>query len=118
MKKRTWFWLPRILTIVFILFISLFALDVFGNDLGFWRTLLALVIHLIPSIILALILIFAWNHGRVLGWMWVAFGIWYILIMIPNMIRDFQFYYLSWILEFSGAAFIMAALFFGAAKRK
>jgi len=39
---RTVYWLPRLLSIAFILFLSLFSLDVFGEGYGFWNTLLAL----------------------------------------------------------------------------
>ena len=117
-KRGVLFWLPRIITIIFILFISIFALDVFGTNLGFWSTILALFMHLIPTIILALILIIFWKKSIILAGMWIAFGIWYITIMIPNMIRQFEFYYLSWIIQFSGIAFVIAGLFFLDFKRK
>jgi len=111
-KNHFLFWLPRIITIVFILFISMFALDIFGTNLGFWGTILGLFMHLLPTIILTLILVIFWKKSVVLGSMWVAFGIWYLAIMIPNMIRQFEFYYLSWLVMFSGVAFVIACLFF------
>ena len=43
------FWSPRVLTILFALFLSLFALDVFEEDRDFWGTALALFMHLIPT---------------------------------------------------------------------
>ena len=51
--KKFLVWAPRIAGILFILFISLFALDVFEMRLGVWGTLFALFMHLIPSILLA-----------------------------------------------------------------
>ena len=48
--KLALFWTPRILCIVFALFLSLFSLDVFGEGYGFWETLLALLIHLVPGL--------------------------------------------------------------------
>src|SRR5512136_208534 len=36
------YWAPRVLCIVMAMFISLFALDVFGSGQGFWWTTLAL----------------------------------------------------------------------------
>ncbi len=36
--KQFLFWSPRVLTILFALFLSLFALDVFGEGYGFWAT--------------------------------------------------------------------------------
>src|SRR5664280_249579 len=54
--KRFLFWTPRIICILFACFISIFALDVFQENHGFWNTLLALLIHLIPTGLLLLIL--------------------------------------------------------------
>ena len=73
------FWTPRVLGILFILFISLFALDVFEEGLDFWGTLLALLMHLLPSIVMTIALVIGWR------WEWVgtlgysAFAIWYIV---------------------------------------
>ena len=64
--KRFLFWTPRIICILFACFISIFALDVFGENHGFWNTLLALLIHLIPTGLLLLILAVAWR------WEWVG----------------------------------------------
>ena len=47
--KRLLFWMPRILCIAFAVFVSLFALDVFGEGYDFFETILAFVIHLIPT---------------------------------------------------------------------
>ena len=111
-KGKFLFWLPRIITILFILFISMFALDVFDVNLGFWSMIGGLFMHLIPTIILSLILIIFWKKSIVLGSMWVAFGVWYLAVMIPNMLKHFEFYYLSWLVMFSGIAFVIAGLFF------
>ena len=54
--KRWLCWTPRILCILFAAFLSLFALDVFGEGYSFWKTLLALLIHLVPVGVLILIL--------------------------------------------------------------
>jgi hypothetical protein len=55
-------WAPRILSIVFAAFLCLFAADVFGGSRGFWRTALALVMHLIPVFILIAVIVFAWKR--------------------------------------------------------
>lgn len=54
----------RVLAILLIAFISLFALDVFDVSYGFWMTFLALAIHLIPSFILAGALAMSWKRER------------------------------------------------------
>lgn len=55
------FWAPRILTILFALFLSLFALDVFAETQGFLETLTALVLHLIPAFLVVVLLVLAWR---------------------------------------------------------
>ncbi len=55
------YWLPRILAVLFIGFIGLFALGVFGEPQWF----LALIIHLIPNYILIVITIIAWKYELV-----------------------------------------------------
>jgi hypothetical protein len=54
-------WAPRILCILAILFIGLFALDVFDEKYTFWQTIFALFMHLIPNFILIILLIIAWK---------------------------------------------------------
>jgi len=60
-KAKILFWLPRILCIIAILFISLFALDAFQPDLTIWQQLEAFLMHLIPSFILLILLLIAWK---------------------------------------------------------
>jgi len=41
--------------------ISLFAFDVFGTGAGFFKTLLALLMHLIPSFLLIIAIVYSWK---------------------------------------------------------
>ena len=59
--KRLLFWTPRIMCILFAVFVSLFAFDVFGEGYGFWKTLLALLMHLIPTGIILIGVLFLLN---------------------------------------------------------
>ena len=65
-SKRALFWTPRALSIAFIAFLSVFALDVFDEHLGFWQTALALAMHLIPVFVLIAVLVLAWR------WEWIG----------------------------------------------
>jgi len=60
-------WLPRILSILFAALISLFALDVFS--LPNWP--IALLIHLIPTYILAIFTVISWRKPRLGGWLFI-----------------------------------------------
>jgi len=64
--KRTLFWTPRILCILFALFLSMFAFDVFEDGNSFWKTILALLRHLIPVYLVVIALVFAWR------WEWIG----------------------------------------------
>ncbi|HEY5689107.1 MAG TPA: hypothetical protein VIS27_12460 [Yeosuana sp.] len=55
------YYTPRILCVIAILFISLFALDAFETGPTIWKQITAFLIHLIPSFILTILLIIAWK---------------------------------------------------------
>jgi hypothetical protein len=59
--KRFLFWTPRIVCILFALFLSLFSLDVFGVGLGFKDMLIAVVMHQLPAVIMIVVLAVAWR---------------------------------------------------------
>jgi hypothetical protein len=78
-KKRFIIWAPRVLCIIFALFLSIFALDVFSEGLGFWQTILALLIHLIPAFLILIVLIVSWRWELVGGIIFTALGILYLV---------------------------------------
>jgi hypothetical protein len=47
--RKALFWARRLLCIAYIVFLSLFALDVFRELHGFRQTTAGLLIHLVPS---------------------------------------------------------------------
>jgi hypothetical protein len=105
------FWPPRVLTIAFIAFLSIFALDVFDADLGFWPTVLALTMHLIPSFVLSIALVLAWRWEWVGAVLFTAAGTAYIAWVVttsrplPPQVK------LIWALAVAGPAFVIAGLF-------
>ena len=116
-KINSWlYWSPRILTILFILFISLFALDIFGNGYTFWETVVGLFMHLIPSMILIIFLLIAWRHEWVGALGFLIFAVWYVCMTLLR--NDFQWYYLAWSIELGLPAVIIAVLWWLNWKRK
>jgi len=77
-QKRILFWTPRVLSLLFALFVSLFALDVFGMGYGFWETVLALLIHLIPVYVLLIGLALAWRWEWIGALCFIGFALWYL----------------------------------------
>ena len=79
--KQILFWTPRIAGILFILFISLFALDIFDMQLGFWETIVGLFMHLIPSILLTIAVIIAWKREWFGALFFIGWAVWYVAFM-------------------------------------
>ncbi len=109
--KRALFWTPRALSIAFIAFLSLFALDVFEGNLGFWRTALALIMHLIPVFVLIAALILAWRWEWIGAALYGAAGLLYIWWVVSTPRPLPPSVKLIWILTIAGPAFVIAGLF-------
>jgi hypothetical protein len=106
------YWTPRILSIVFICFLALMSLDVFGSDLGFWQTIGALFIHNIPVFLLTILLIISWKREIVGAVTFILAGLLYILMILKNIVTTgFEWYYLAWAIQISGIAFFIGILF-------
>ena len=108
-SRRALFWAPRALSIAFIAFLSLFALDVFGEGYGFWKTLLALTMHLIPTFVLIAVLVLAWRWEWIGAMLYAAAGMLYVIWGLPRPIPP-AMKPVS-ILAMAGPAFVIAALF-------
>ncbi|MBI3158382.1 MAG: hypothetical protein HYZ26_02135 [Chloroflexi bacterium] len=92
------YWSPRVLGILFILFISVFALDIFGQGYTFWETVVGLFMHLIPSLMMIVALALGWRKDALGALLYATVGIIFLA----------QFGYV-WLV--AGSPFIIAALF-------
>jgi hypothetical protein len=72
-------WTPRILGLLFALFISIFALDVFGEGYSIWQTMVALFMHLLPVFVLLIGLALAWRWEWVGAVAFIGFCLWYLV---------------------------------------
>lgn len=68
-------WAPRILCILAILFLGLFALDSFDPKYTLWQQLQKFFIHLIPNFVLIIFLIIAWKRELIGGLIFMALGL-------------------------------------------
>lgn len=73
------YWAPRTLCIVFAAFISLLALDVFGEAKGFGETSIALLIHLIPTFVIIGVLVVSWRREWIGGILFIVLGLLYVV---------------------------------------
>ena len=98
------YWTPRILTIIFILFLGLFALDVFEGDKSLAKKSGEFILHLSPSFLLILVLILAWKHEWIGTVIFIIFGFAYIILGWG------KFPFVTY-LTISGPLFLIAILF-------
>lgn len=96
--------LPKILSFGFIIFLSLFALDVFNEYEGF-QAVVPFLIHLLPSIILFLLTIISLKHEFVGAFTFLIFAFCYILLI--GLDEDLSLYLLI-----AGPAILISILFF------
>ena len=101
--KKPLLWLPRVLGLLFAGFISLFALDVFGEGYGFWETIIGFLIHMIPTAFVLIALAAAWRRPWIGAVLFGALGLAYLMVA-----RDE-----NWVAyaAISGPLFITGALF-------
>jgi hypothetical protein len=102
--KRVVFWLPRILCLLFAAFISLFALDVFGEGYGFWGTIVALLMHLVPTGLILIALVIAWRWEWIGAILFAALGVLYLVMAWG------EFDWIAFLL-IAGPCFLIGALF-------
>ncbi len=102
------FWTPRILAILFILFLAMFSLDIFEGNYGFRGTIFGLFMHNIPTLILLIILLISWKYEIVGGIAFILAGLVYLVVLFKN---PFEWYMLSWAIQISGIAFLIGILF-------
>ena len=96
-------WLPRVLSVLFAGFISLFALDVFGAGYGLWETIWALFVHLIPTWLILAAPAISWRWEWLGGVLFPLLGVLYIVTF-----RGFQW---SVYLGMAGPLFVIGDLF-------
>jgi hypothetical protein len=97
--KRALFWTPRVLCILFAMFLSLFAIDAFDEGYSFGETIIAFLIHLIPTYIIVISLAIAWR------WEWAG-AILFITLAVFNLVLSKSG---SWVI--SGPLILLGVLF-------
>lgn len=101
--RKIFLWLPRILGVLFAVFIGMFAMDVFNQGYLGFDLVLAFLIHLIPAIIIIAF--------TLVGWRWPLSG-----TALFTVIGTVYIYYISgqpWLVYalISGPLYLVAVLF-------
>ena len=74
-SRRVLHWMPRIICIIGILFISMFSLDALNSELTIWQQILGLLMHLIPSFVLIILLLLSWKRELIEGIFFMIIGL-------------------------------------------
>ena len=90
--RRVLSWAPKVLSILFAMFLSVFALDVFSEGYGFWETIGALLLHLIPVYIIVILLVIAWRWERIGAILFIVLGLFY-LVTISGRLPHWSTYF-------------------------
>ena len=99
------YWAPRILSILFIMFLTVFSFDVFTPGAAAGEIALAFFVHNIPSLVLLAVLIISWKFEIVGGITYLLAGIVYIVFNRKS--GDW-----SVVLIIAGPALIISVLYF------
>lgn len=95
---------PRTLSLAFIAFLSIFALDVFEGSFEMMM-LVGFLIHLLPSFVLLALTLVAWRYPLVGVLAFIGFALGYVFLVGPN--RPW-----SWYAVISLPSFVVGILYF------
>jgi len=100
------YWTPRIAGILIVVFVGLFALDVFEMGGSFWAMLGGFLIHALPAILLGIGLAFAWRWPWIGAVLFIIGALFFLRTLLFNPLEQ-----LGMLLLFSGPMAVIAALF-------
>ena len=84
-RKTILYWCPRILSILFAAFISIFALDVFDEGYAFGELMVALFMHLVPTFLIIIAIIIGWKREWIGAILFIGLAIFYIAMTAFRM---------------------------------
>ncbi len=102
-SQKVFLWTPRVISIGFVLFLSLFALDAFSGG-PWWAMLGAFLIHLIPSFLLLGAVAIAWRHEWFGALVFLCFAAGYVAMV--GLDRPW-----SWYVGISAPSALVGALY-------
>jgi hypothetical protein len=102
--------LPRILSILFILFLSLFSLDVFEPGKSFREIAIGLFMHNIPSLVMIVVLIISWRNDVFGAIGFIGAGLIYMAFVVMNTTQPW-YIALTWGLSIAAPAFLIGILY-------
>ena len=114
-SRKALLWAPRLLLIVFALFLVIFSFDVFEEGKGALEIAFGFVLHNIPSMMLGLLVFAAWRREWIgalacpvlavvyIGWGWGRFPTSVYFVMTTPLFLIAALYAANWKLRRSSA---------------
>jgi hypothetical protein len=93
-----------VLSILFAVFISIFALDVFGEGYGFWGTVVAFLMHMVPTLLVVGAIAVSWKWPLWGGGIFGGLGLFYVLLASSRG-------HWEWSILIAGPVFVIGCLF-------
>ena len=109
-ERNLLWWAPRILAVLFLLFLAVFSLDVFSEGASASAIIIGLFMHNLPVFILLGCLIVAWRNEIVGAVGFMVAGTFYVIQVLGSGNVPWPMA-LSWSLIIAGPAFLIGALF-------
>lgn len=107
--SRFIYWTPRIMSIIFIIFLFLMSLDVISPDLSLGQIMIGMFMHNIPVLILLVVVLISWKFEILGAVVFILAGLLYMIFVITS---DAAWYLaLSWSLTIAAPAFLIGILF-------
>lgn len=103
-------WFPRLAVVVYAVFISLFAADAFGTGETRWQQLGGFLIHLIPTAVTIVLLLVAWRHRMLGGFLFIVWGLVFTIHFATHRSVPL-FMMLSFPLLLAGVLFLFSQLY-------
>ena len=96
-------WAPRFMGIGLAVMLALFGADVLTGDHGILGTVVALAMHLIPSLLVLGLVLVGWRHEGIAAMAFVVLAVFYATTLAER---------LAWIVLVAGPLVLVSALFF------
>ena len=103
-SRKLLLWAPRLILIVFALFLVVFSFDVFGEGKSATEVALGFILHNIPSIILGLLVFAAWRRE------WIGASA-CLVLAVAYIVWAWERFPLSVYFAITGPLFLVAALY-------
>lgn len=109
---RSIYWTPRIISILFLCFLTVFSLDVITPEASAGEIALGLFMHNIPVFVLAAVLAISWKREIIAGVVFTVVGLLFLArTVMTTVMNGFAWAVLPEVLLLAGPSLLVGILF-------